>query len=405
VAPPRPARAAATDVSDPLIASLEASLAARDAEGLTRHRRIVASRAGPRVTVDGRELVNFASNDYLGLAGHPELARAAADAAWQWGVGATASHVVCGHFAPHEELERELAAWAGACEHARALTFSTGYLANLAIVSALADRTTEVHADRLDHACLNDGALLARARLVRYAHGDADDLARRLVASRARRKLIATDAVFSMDGDIAPLARLLQLANEHDAWLLVDDAHGFGVLGGGRGTLAELGLVSPRLVLMGTLGKAAGVAGAFVAAHPAVIDTIVQFARPYLYTTASPPLLAQTLRASLALVREGDARRATLARHTERLRAGAAALPWHLASSTTPIQPLIVGGNEDAMRLAAALEARGLWVPAIRPPTVPGGTARLRISLSAAHDDGDIDALLDALASAARELA
>ena len=401
----RPARVAATDVPDALIASLEASLAARAASGLSRRRRVVASRAGVRVRVDGRELVSFASNDYLGLAGRPELAQAAADAAQAWGVGATGSHVVCGHFAPHEALERELAAWAGPCEGARALTFSTGYLANLAIVSALADRTTEVHADRLDHACLNDGALLARARLVRYAHGDADDLARRLASSRAPRKLIATDAVFSMDGDVAPLARLLHLANQHDAWLVVDDAHGFGVLGGGRGTLASLGLASPRLVLMGTLGKAAGVAGAFVAAHPAVIETIVQLARPYLYTTAAPPLLAQTLLASLALIRDGDALRATLARHVARLRAGMVALPWRLAPSTTPIQPLIVGTSGVAMHLAAALEARGLWVPAIRPPTVPDGTARLRISLSSAHGDDDIDALLDALALAAREVA
>jgi 8-amino-7-oxononanoate synthase len=309
---------------------------------------------------------------------------------------------VCGHHAPHEALERELAAYAAPCAGARAVTFTTGYLANLAIVSALADREAEVHADRLNHACLNDGALLARATLRRYAHGDADALARRLAASRAPRKLIATDAVFSMDGDIAPLARLLELAEAHDAWLVVDDAHGFGVLGGGRGTLAELGVASPRLVLMATLGKAAGVAGAFVAAHPAVIETIVQLARPYLYTTAAPPLLAETLRASLALVRDGDARRARLARHVERFRAGATALPWRLAPSRTAIQPLIVGAARDATRLADALEARGLWVPAIRPPTVPDGTARLRVSLSAAHDDADVDRLLDALADLGR---
>jgi len=405
VAASRPARAVATDGSDPLIAALDSALAERAADGLARRRRVVASRAGPRVVVAGRALVNFASNDYLGLAGHPELARVAADAAWRWGVGATASHVVCGHYAPHDALERELAAWAGPCADARALTFSTGYLANLAIVSALADRATEVHADRLNHACLNDGALLARARLCRYAHGDVDALEQRLAASRAPRKLIATDAVFSMDGDIAPLARLLDLATAHDAWLVVDDAHGFGVLGGGRGTLAALGLSSPRLVLMATLGKAAGVAGAFVAAHPSIIETVLQFARPYLYTTAAPPMLAQTLVASLALVRDGAARRATLARHVARLRAGAASLPWPLAPSTTPIQPLIVGANDVATSLSDALEARGLWVPAIRPPTVPAGTARLRISLSAAHTDADVDALIDALASVARERA
>ena len=389
--------------ADALIRTLERSLAERAAQGLARRRRVVQSRAGPRTVVDGRELVGFASNDYLGLAGDPALARTASEAAGRWGVGSTASHLVCGHYAPHEALERELASYAGPCDGARALTFSTGYLANLAIVSALADRGTEVHADKLNHACLNDGALLARARLCRYAHGDAGALARRLAASRARRKLIATDAVFSMDGDVAPLRELLALAEAHDAWLVVDDAHGFGVLGGGKGTLAELGLASPRLVLMATLGKAAGVAGAFVAAHPAVIETIVQFARPYLYTTAAPPLLAETLRASLALVRDGDARRARLFRHVERFRAAAPSLPWRLAPSRTAIQPLIVGTAQDATRLADALERHGVFVPAIRPPTVPDGTARLRVSFSAAHGDDDVDRLLDALAHAARE--
>ena len=388
--------------ADPLIRTLERSLADRVARGLVRRRRVVQSRAGPRIVVDGRELVGFAGNDYLGLAGDPALARAAAAAAERWGVGATASHLLCGHYAPHQDLEHELAAFAAPCDGARAVTFSTGYLANLAIVSALADRETEVHADRLNHACLNDGALLARARLCRYAHRDVDALARRLASSRARRKLIATDAVFSMDGDVAPLRELLALAEAHDAWLVVDDAHGFGVLGGGPGTLAELDLKSPRLVLMGTLGKAAGVAGAFVAAHPAVIETIVQFARPYLYTTAAPPLLAETLRASLAMLRDGAARRARLFRHVETFRAGAASLPWRLAPSRTAIQPLIVGASADAMRLADALEARGIFVPAIRPPTVPEGTARLRVSLSAAHDDEDVDRLLDALAGLAQ---
>ncbi|GMU73320.1 MAG: 8-amino-7-oxononanoate synthase [Burkholderiales bacterium] len=390
-------------MSDPLIASLERALASREAAGLARRRRTIGSRAGPRVVVDGRELVSFAGNDYLGLAGDEALADAAAQAAHRWGVGSTASHLVCGHYAPHEALEGELARWAGPCEGARAVTFSTGYLANLAIVSVLADRETEVHADRLNHACLNDGALLARARLVRYAHRDTGALARRLRESRAPRKLIATDAVFSMDGDIAPLAELAALAHAHDAWLVVDDAHGFGVLGGGRGTLAALRVSSPRIVLMGTLGKAAGVAGAFVAAHPAVIETVVQTARPYVFTTASPPMLAQTLLASLARLREGDDRRARLARHVARFRAGAASLPWKLGDSTTPIQPLVVGDNLRAVGLARALESRGLFVPAIRPPTVPEGTARLRVSFSAAHVEADVDRLLDALHAVARE--
>jgi len=387
---------------DALIETLERTLAARAAQGLGRRRRVIGSRAGPRAIVDGRPLLGFASNDYLGLAGDPALAQAAADAALRWGVGATASHLVCGHYAPHEALEREIADYVAPCEGARAVTFSTGYLANLAIVSALADRETEVHADKLNHACLNDGALLARAKLVRYAHGDVDALAKRLATSRARRVMIATDAVFSMDGDVAPLRELLALAEAHDTWLVVDDAHGFGVLGGGRGTLAELGLASPRIVLMGTLGKAAGVAGAFVAAHPAVIETIVQLARPYLYTTAAPPLIAETLRASLERVRNGDALRATLMRNVARFRAGAVSLPWRLAPSRTAIQPLIVGGAAETVALAEALEARGVFVPAIRPPTVPEGTARLRVSLSAAHGDDDVDLLLDVLADAAR---
>ena len=390
-------------MTDPLIDSLERALAERDAAGLGRRRRVVESRAGPRAVVDGRELVSFAGNDYLGLAGDPSLAEAAAVAARRWGVGSTASHLLCGHYAPHEALERELAEWVAPCAGARAVTFSTGYLANLAIVSALADRETEVFADRLNHACLNDGALLARSRLVRYAHGDTGALARRLASSGAPRKLIATDAVFSMDGDVAPLAALAALAQAHDAWLVVDDAHGFGVLGGGRGTLAELGIASPRIVLMGTLGKAAGVAGAFVAAHPAVVETIVQSARPYLFTTASPPMLAETLRASLVLVRADAWRRDRLARHVARFRAGAADLPWRLGDSRTPIQPLVVGGAIEATRLSQALERRGVFVPAIRPPTVPEGTSRLRVSLSAAHHDDDVDVLLRALAEAARD--
>ena len=387
---------------DALIETLERTLADRAARGLGRRRRIIGARAGPRTIVDGRPLVAFASNDYLGLAGDPALARTAADAALRWGVGSTASHLVCGHYAPHDALEREIADYVAPCEGARAVTFSAGYLANLAIVSALADRETEVHADRLNHACLNDGALLARAKLRRYAHGDVDALAKRLASSRGRRAMIATDAVFSMDGDVAPLAALLALAEAHDAWLVVDDAHGFGVLGGGRGTLAELGLASPRIVLMGTLGKAAGVAGAFVAAHPAVVETFVQLARPYLYTTAAPPLLAETLRASLARVRDGDALRERLMRNVMRFRAGAERLPWRLAPSRTAIQPLIVGDAAEAVALSAALEDRGVLVPAIRPPTVPEGTSRLRVSLSAAHGDGDVDLLLDALAHAAR---
>ncbi|MFO1316047.1 MAG: 8-amino-7-oxononanoate synthase [Burkholderiales bacterium] len=383
------------------IAELEDALARRRADGLARTRRTVASPQGARVDVDGRRLVAFASNDYLGLANDPTIVAAARDAALRWGVGAGASHLVCGHTAAHEALEEELAAFVAPCAGARALTLSSGYLANLAILTALAGRGDAVFADRLNHACLNDGALLARAELVRYAHGDADALAARLAASAAPRKVIATDAVFSMDGDVAPLARLLDLAERHDAWLVVDDAHGFGVLGEGRGSLAHCGVASERIVYMGTLGKAAGVAGAFVAAHPAVIETLVQAARPYVYTTAAPPLLAEALRAALAIVGADGARRARLHANIARFRDGARALPWRVPPSPTAIQPIVVGDSAAAVALSAQLADRGFWVPAIRPPTVPANTARLRVSLSAAHTAADVDALLAALAECA----
>ena len=347
--------------------------------------------------VEGRQLLAFASNDYLGLANDPALIAAARDAAIRWGVGAGASHLICGHFTPHDLLERELAAFVAPCSDARALTFSTGYLANLAILSALAGRGDAVFADRLNHACLNDGALLARADLVRYPHGDVATLARQLEASRAPRKIIATDAVFSMDGDLAPLPRLLELAEAHNAWLVVDDAHGFGVLGEGRGSLAHCGLASDRIIYMATLGKAAGVAGAFVAGHSSVIETLVQTARPYIYTTAPPPMLAEALRVALSIIRGDGARRAHLARLIAQFRDEARGLPWSLLSSATAIQPLVIGDSRAAMNVAHALRERGFWVPDIRPPTVPRRTARLRVSLSAAHAGDDVAALTSAL--------
>jgi len=391
-------------VATALIAGLDAALAARRAAGLERRRHAIASPQGPRVTVDGRELVAFASNDYLGLANAPALVGAVRDAASRWGTGAGASHLICGHFEPHEALETELAAFIAPCASARALTFSSGYLANLAILSALAGRRDAVFADRLNHACLNDGAQLSRAGFVRYPHGDMDALERALAGSRASRKIIATDAVFSMDGDVAPLPRLLELADAHDAWLVVDDAHGFGVLGEGRGSLAHFRLESERIVYMATLGKAAGVAGAFVVAHPSVIDTLVQTARPYIYTTAAPPLLAQAARAALAIIHDDTGRRAHLVGRIGQFRDGARGLPWKLLPSLTAIQPLVVGDGGVAMSLAAALQARGFWVPAIRPPTVPQGTARLRVSLSAAHSTEDVAGLLAALHLIAADL-
>ncbi len=383
-----------------LIDGLERELAARRDRGLYRVRRELESAQGARVVIDGNSVLAFASNDFLGLANDPAIVAAAREGASRWGTGAGASHLICGHQSPHAKLESGIAAFLAPKGDARALLFSTGYLANLAILTTLADRGTAVFADRLDHACLNDGALLSRAQLVRYPHLDLPWLASRLKASRARRKIIATDAVFSMDGDIAPLPALLALADEHDAWLVVDDAHGFGVLGEGRGTLAHFGLCSERIVSMGTLGKAAGVAGAFVCAHPAVVETNVQVARPYVYTTAAPALLACALAASLHAIAHGEGRRARLRRSIERLRCGIEELPWRLLPSSTPIQALVVGDNEAAMALSEWLWTQRIFVPAIRPPTVPQGTARLRISLSAAHTDADVDELVAALRAA-----
>jgi len=391
--------------NNPAIAELECELARRRDAGLARTRRIIDSAQGPRLSIGGRSLLAFASNDYLGLANAPDVADAARDAIARWGVGAGASHLIVGHAQPHAALEDALAEYVAPCAGARALTLSSGYLANLSILTALASRNDVIFADRLNHACLTDGALLSRARLERYRHGDVAALARAMEAVPGRRRFIVTDAVFSMDGDIAPLPELLRLAEAFDAWLVVDDAHGFGVLGGGRGTLAHFGLTSERIVYMGTLGKAAGVAGAFVAAHPAVVETLLQTARPYVYTTAAPPLLAVALAAALRSIRDDDFRRVHLAELIAAFRQGAAGLPWTLLPSATPIQPLIVGDVRTAVAVADALLARGILVPAIRPPTVPAGTARLRVSLSAAHTLADVDTLITALGEIGRSFA
>jgi 8-amino-7-oxononanoate synthase len=383
----------------PIDDHLNAELGDIAAAGLTRRRRVLASPCGRLAIVDGRELLNFASNDYLGLAGNPEIARAMAEGARQWGAGSGASHLVSGHLAPHEQLETEIAAFTG---FARALTFSTGYLANLAVTPTLAGRGAAVFADKLNHASLIDAMQLAKANgaeVQRYPHNDLAALERQLAASTAATKLIVTDAVFSMDGDLAPLPQLLQLAERFDAWLVIDDAHGFGVLGKqGRGSLAHFGLPpSPRILLMGTLGKAAGVGGAFVAGSATAIEYLLQKGRSYIFTTAAPPAIACALSRSLQIIAAGDALRAALFANIARLRDGTSGLPWRLLPSATAIQPLIVGDNTAAVALSTALWERGLWAPAIRPPTVPAGTARLRLSLSAAHTAADIDRLLAAL--------
>ncbi len=378
---------------------LTAELADLAAAGLTRRRRVLESACGRIATVDGNNVLNFASNDYLGLAGNADIAAALADGARQWGAGSGASHLVSGHLAPHEALEKEIAAFTG---FPGALTFSTGYLANLAIVPTLATRGAVIFSDRLNHASLIDAMQLAKAQgaeTQRYAHCDMAALEKLLAASDAPNKIIVSDAVFSMDGDLAPLPALCALAGRHGAWLVIDDAHGFGVLGPqGRGSLAHFNLpYHPRLLLMGTLGKAAGVGGAFVAGSQTAIEYLLQKGRTYIFTTAAPPALACALSKSLEIIEHGDARRANLFARIGQLRDGLGGLPWQLLPSATAIQPLIVGENAAVLALATALWERGLWVPAIRPPTVAKGTARLRISVSAAHTAADIDQLIHAL--------
>jgi 8-amino-7-oxononanoate synthase len=378
---------------------LATELAALDDRGLRRTRRTLQSPQGARVTVDGREFVTFCSNDYLGLANDPRLVEAARAAALRYGVGAGASHVVTGHTEAHAALEDALARFVGL---PRALLFSTGYMANIGIVTALAGREDDVYADKLNHASLNDAVLLSRASFRRYPHGDLAALERLLAASRARRRLVVTDAVFSMDGDIAPVPELLALCERYDAWLVIDDAHGFGVLGrGGRGTLEHFGVRSPRIVYMATLGKAAGVYGAFAAGEDALVETLLQRARAYIYTTATPPLLAHALLASLEAIAQEGWRREHLQRLVASFRAGLAGSRYALLPSSTAIQPVIVGDNGAVLALAQALGERGLLVPAIRPPTVPAGTARLRVSLSAAHGAQDVEHLVDALRACA----
>ncbi len=390
-------------IAMPFSALLE-DLTALDDKNLRRRRRTLDCAQSTQITVDGKHYLAFCSNDYLGLASHPALIAAAQAGAMQYGVGAGASHLVLGHTRAHEELEQQLAGFVGL---PRALLFSTGYMANLGIVTALVGREDAVFADRLNHASLNDACLLARAQLKRYAHHDLAQLERLLAASRARRKLIVVDAVFSMDGDIAPLPELLALAERYDAWLLLDDAHGFGVLGaGGRGVLEYFAIrYAPRIIYMATLGKAAGVCGAFVAGHDTLIETLMQRARTYIYTTAMPPLLACAVSKSILLIAAGASLRKRLSENIvllKQLLADDQPEGWRLLPSLTAIQPLVIGDNRAATEVAEKLAARGMLVPAIRPPTVPPGTARLRISLSAAHTTDDVRVLCHALRDAAQ---
>lgn len=372
-----------------------------------------AALRGTTYVIDGQTRLSFGSNDYLGLSQHPALMQAAQQAIARYGVGATASPLVCGHSPAHEALEHELAAFVGL---PRALYFYAGYAANVGIVPALVGRGDAVFSDALNHACLIDGIRLSRADLHVLPHADLAALDAALQASTAPRKLVVTDAVFSMDGNVVDVPALMALCERHDAWLLIDDAHGFGVLGEhGEGTLSHHGMaglkgIAPawqgrmdRLIYMATLGKAAGVSGAFVAGEPSVIEWIMQKARTYMFATAAPAMVAEALRASVRVMQDEAWRRAHLRALQARLREGIAqaALPWTLLPSETAIQPLVIGSNADALGVMAQLDQQGLWVPAIRPPTVPVGTARLRISLSAAHTLGHVDQLCAALVQAA----
>ena len=378
--------------------ALKHDLVEREQQGLLRQRRTIDGPQQPRLLVDGQVVLSFCSNDYLGLASHPQLVAALQRAASVAGVGSGASHLITGHHRLHHELEQALASFVGL---PRALLFTTGYMANLGIVPALVQRHDDVFADRLNHASLNDAVVLSRATLHRYPHNDMAALEKLLASSNATRKLVIADAVFSMDGDIAHVPQLLALCERYDAWLLLDDAHGFGILGAhGKGVLEHFHLQSSRIIYMATLGKAAGVSGAFVAGDAVLVKHLLQHARTYIYTTAMPAPLAGALLASLQLIEQESWRRTQLAKLVTQLREAVKFQRWHLAESSSAIQPVIIGSNDEALAASKTLLRHGILVPAIRPPTVPKGTARLRITLSAAHTSADIEQLATALQAA-----
>lgn len=376
-------------------AHLHQVLAQRQQQSLYRRARITDGPQQPIMQVNGRPMLAFCSNDYLGLANHPEVIKAFQQAANQYGVGSGAAHLVNGHSRLHQQLEEALAEFT---KRERALLFSTGYMANLGLVAALAERPDTIYQDRLNHASLLDAARLSSAKRVRYPHKDTQQLAKRLEAQSTGQKVIVTDGVFSMDGDTAPVKTLASLAKQHEAWLIVDDAHGLGVLGEtGAGLLEADHLAQDDAILMGTLGKALGTAGAFVAASADLIEFLIQTARPYIYTTAQPPAIAAASLASLKLVQTENGRREHLKELIQVFRQGAEQLGLALMPSTTPIQPIIIGENAKTLAMSQQLEQLGILITAIRPPTVPANTARLRITLSAAHSQEQVEFLLAAL--------
>ena len=382
-----------------MINELKAELERRDDDGLTRRRRLLQSAQSSHVVVDDEPVISFCSNDYLGLANHPELKSAMQEGIEQAGVGSGASHLITGHHLFHDALEQELAGFVAMDD---ALLFSSGYMANMGVLTSLVGRNDVIFSDKLNHASLNDAAVLSRTDLQRYSHNDMEALEALLKKACEKdanvRKLIAVDAVFSMDGDIAPLDKILALCEQYNAYCLVDDAHGFGLFGeNGCGTLSHFGLSSPRIIYMATLGKAAGVSGAFVAGNQVIIDYLKQKARTHIYSTASPPALAYTTSKSLLIIKNGDVLRKHLNVLIAELKQSLNLKKWQLVDSPSAIQPLLVGSNEEAVKLSEYLLTYSILVPAIRPPTVPVGTARLRISLTTAHSLQDVEKLVLAL--------
>lgn len=385
-----------------MINQLKIELSERAEAGLQRQRRLLQSPQSAHLVADGEPLLSFASNDYLGLANDPALIDAFKAAAVEAGVGGGASHLITGHHQFHHQAEQSLADFIGL---PAGLLFSTGYMANMGIVAALMGRDDAIFADKLNHASLNDAALLSRATLHRYAHQDLAQLEKLLKQSTSNRKLVVVDAVFSMDGDFAPVPELLVLCEQYDAYLLLDDAHGFGVLGKqGRGILDYFNVQSSRVIYMATLGKAAGVAGAFVGADATIIDYLIQSAKTYIYTTASPPALAAALVKSVEVMRTDAKRHQHLQSLIHLFKSELKLKKWQLMPSITAIQPVLVGSNQAALNLSQFLLARGILVPAIRPPTVPKDTSRLRVSISAAHSVEDVRQLINALHEAEETL-
>lgn len=375
---------------------LAAALAERKQSQRYRTRRLVESPQGIFLQSDGKKYLNFCSNDYLGLANHPKVKQAFIAATEKYGVGSGASHLVNGHSFEHHALEEELAEFAG---RERALLFSTGYMANMGVINALTGKGDSVIEDKLNHASLLDGALLSRADLLRFKHNDVQHAEVQLQKNPHKTKLLAVDGVFSMDGDMAPLPELARLCQAHNAWLLVDDAHAFGCLGAhGGGTTEYFSLNQQEVpILIGTLGKAFGTFGAFVAGSSTLIEGLIQFARTYIYTTALPPAVAAATRASLKILKQESWRREKLHTLIKLFREGCGNLGLQLLPSQSAIQPVLLGDDARALRLSSQLLVQGIWVSAIRPPTVPEGSARLRVTFCAEHEEVHVRQLLDAL--------